>query len=367
MVINIVHDCIDPTRGGIESLAYYLLLELAQYYTVNGISIKIDDDSYRLDNIRYIDNKLNYKAKRWKWLKKICANTREAINVAMTWQSAIPCLLCYVVYRTPFIVFAHGNEVYFSSHNKRLYYSMKKIGAKLILDKARYVCCNSVFTKNLVNKISKNENILIIHPGIHFIENYTKTERNYSLLSLGRLVERKGVQFVVQSIPQLRKKYPALKYFIVGDGKYRDSINRLIQENNLEDCVFLVGRVSEEEKAGYFKQCDIFLMPSIDMPQEDSVEGFGMVYIEANMYGKYVVASNTGGISDAVIDGETGTLLNDVSVKEIEKIVEDIYKRFDYIYSEESIERRVRWAQKHSFKNIAMEYIKLFESIDNFQ
>lgn len=366
MIINIVHDCIDPTRGGIESLAYYLLLELTQYYTVNGISVTIEDDSYKVDNIRYIDSELDYKVQRWKWLKNICANKREVINIAMTWQSAIPCFLCYVIYKAPFIVFAHGNEVYFNAHNKKLYTCIKKIGAKLILDKARYICCNSVFTKNLVSKISKNKNTLIIHPGIHFIENYTKTERNYSLLSLGRLVERKGVQFVVQAIPQLRKKYPGLKYFIAGDGKYRDSINRLIQANNLEDCVFLVGRVSEEEKARYFKQCDIFLMPSIDMPQQDSVEGFGMVYIEANMYGKYVVASNTGGISDAVIDGETGTLLNNVSVKEIERIVEDIYNRFDYIYSEKSIERRIRWAQKHSFKNIAMEHIKLLKSIDNF-
>ncbi len=128
------------------------------------------------------------------------------------------------------------------------------------------------------------------------------------LLTVGRLVKRKGVQdFIVNILPLIVAKNNDVIYWVVGEGPCRVQIEKSIQEKKMEAHVVLVGGVSMEELSASYAAADIFVMPNI--PVADDIEGFGLVAIEAGIRGLPVVASDLDGIKDAVADGISGILI----------------------------------------------------------
>ena len=132
------------------------------------------------------------------------------------------------------------------------------------------------------------------------------------LVTVGRLVKRKGVAWFVQHVmPRLNSR---CLYLIVGAGPEKDRILELIDRYDLENFVFLLGKRSNMDRNIIFNASDIFIMPNITVPGD--VEGFGIVAIEAGSCGLPVIASNIQGIRDAVLDGETGMLVEERNVND---------------------------------------------------
>lgn len=131
------------------------------------------------------------------------------------------------------------------------------------------------------------------------------TDKNKTLLTVGRLVARKGhVWFMINVLPHL----PAdTLYVIAGDGPERETINRTSEKLGLEDRVYVLGRVSDETLRVLYNTVDAFIQPNIVV--EGDVEGFGLVLLEAALCNRPVFAANIEGISDAIVDGKNGTLL----------------------------------------------------------
>ena len=128
---------------------------------------------------------------------------------------------------------------------------------------------------------------------------------NFHLLTLGRLVRRKGVAWFVKHVmPTLPEN---IVYLVAGDGPDRQAIERAIQEKRLDQRVKLLGRVSEEDKLLLYSAADAFVQPNI--PVEGDMEGFGLVVLEAGMYGLPVIASRLEGLKDAILEGSNGELV----------------------------------------------------------
>ena len=126
-----------------------------------------------------------------------------------------------------------------------------------------------------------------------------------SLITIGRLIPRKGVAWFLSSVfPQLRKKYPGMTYDIVGEGPERKTIERICREYAFGNAVRMHGAVTEKKKAELLSRADLFVMPNV--PIEGDMEGFGTVCIEASSRGVPVVAARLEGIEDAVVEGRTG-------------------------------------------------------------
>lgn len=131
------------------------------------------------------------------------------------------------------------------------------------------------------------------------------TQGNKILLTVGRLVKRKGHSwFISNVIKNLPDKYI---YIIAGSGPELPELKKLIQEMSLSKRVFLLGNVSEDEKNCLYQISNLFIMPNISVKNDQ--EGFGIVVLEAGRQGLPVIASNLEGISDAVINGTTGQLI----------------------------------------------------------
>src|SRR3989344_2279099 len=228
--------------------------------------------------------------------------------------------------KMPYLIFAHGLDILLPQK-----YLRKKTLLKKILNQAKTVVANSHFTKDEVIKLGvSSEKIIVVNPCPAIMPemaaeprmNQLRKELDLNnkkiLLTVGRLVERKGHDFVIKSLPKIIKAAPNVFYLIVGDGPERQRLQTLVNELSLADYVKFVGRASENDLACFYSLCDIFIMPARELANGD-VEGFGIVYLEANLFGKPVIGGRSGGVGEAIIGGKTGLLGNPLNQVEITK------------------------------------------------
>jgi phosphatidylinositol alpha-1,6-mannosyltransferase len=201
----------------------------------------------------------------------------------------------------------------------------KKIIAKKILKKADKIICANSYTANLVKDFLgdgyKNK-IAVVNPGIdpseakHDIKQVSQLKEKYNLynkiilFSVGRLVKRKGFDMVIDALPDVLTKLPNLVYVIAGAGPDEDYLKQKsssLEQSGLSNIIFL-GKISDQEKWAWLNLCDIFIMPAKNI--NGDFEGFGIVYLEANLTSKPVIAGDSGGVSDAVEDHVNGILID---------------------------------------------------------
>ncbi|HKU37363.1 MAG TPA: glycosyltransferase family 4 protein, partial [Polyangiales bacterium] len=126
------------------------------------------------------------------------------------------------------------------------------------------------------------------------------------LLTVARLVTRKGIDVVLRALPELLARHPAATYVILGDGPDYARLARLASELGVTRNVRFV-TAAQRDLAEYYNACDVFVMPARE--EAGDIEGFGLVFLEAGACGKPVVGARAGGAVDAIVDQETGVLV----------------------------------------------------------
>ena len=208
----------------------------------------------------------------------------------------------------PFGVLAHGMEFLADGMLPHFLRAGTLFGASAVISSSQYTA-ELVRSDPLVFAPVK-----VINPGIDtsayldpdptdFEERFGEDENIIGTLS--RLVERKGHDTVIKALPEILDNQPNTKYIIAGTGPYKSNLIDLAERVGVQDHVYFLGRIDEKDKPGFLSYCDFFAMPS-RVTAENSVEGFGIVFLEAAACGTVCVASDSGGISDAVDFGETG-------------------------------------------------------------
>lgn len=247
-------------------------------------------------------------------------------------------------------VSVHGMDVL-----KLVRYFPLRFLVKAILRRADVVMVNSGYVRGLMVELGVSpDRIQVVYPGVE--EQYDSREKDrrlierhglegrYVLMTLGRLVSRKGFDMVVRAMPAIRKRIPEAVYLIVGGGPDREQLERLVKEQGVEDCVVFAGRAADEELDAYFNLCDVFVMPSRYIESEGDVEGFGIVYMEASSCRKPVIGGNSGGVVEAVLDGETGLIVDPHSPESVADAV--IRLREDSALAERLAENGYRRAKE---------------------
>ena len=139
------------------------------------------------------------------------------------------------------------------------------------------------------------------------------------IVVVGRLVHRKGQDRLIDALPLIHQEVPRAALLICGEGPLRDDLKKQVAQLNLESDVFFAGRVSWEELPLYISAGDLFAMPSRNRLGGLEVEGLGIVYLEASACGLPVIAGDSGGAPDAVLEGESGFVVDGTSAVEISR------------------------------------------------
>jgi len=242
----------------------------------------------------------------------------------------IPAYVLHKIFSLKYSVILHGLDYNFAFKTER-----KSFITRRILASAEKIICANSYVAGLVleeNGGPLKEKIIVSNPGI-IVTGFNpleigpdpaeKIREEYNLkgktvmLSLGRLVKRKGVDYVLKIFPKALEAAPDLVYIIAGVGPDESYLKDkwLALPDKVRDRIVFAGKLSNEEKLAWLSLCDFFIMPSRKI--NGDVEGFGIVYLEANLAGKPVIAGDSGGVRDAVADGVSGLLVNPDEKREI--------------------------------------------------
>ena len=132
------------------------------------------------------------------------------------------------------------------------------------------------------------------------------------ILFVGRLAEKKGVRYLLQAMPDVLRDFPDCGLVVVGDGPLRGELEALGDELSMGSNIRFIGGVSHDELPPYYASADIFVGPSI-VAQGGDTEAFGVVFAEAMAAGLPIVATSVGGVTDIVVPGRTGLLVESES------------------------------------------------------
>lgn len=228
--------------------------------------------------------------------------------------------------RLPYGIIAHDAEIYFSAHrlNDRVRRGMMVKGAK-------WIAANSRHTKSLVEAWGlAPERIIIVHPPLSEqainVGNVPRASSGvFTLVTVARIVRNKGIDIVLRALTILDRHRVPYRYVVAGEGPERTSLERLAVELGVQKNVHFVGSVSEDDKWRLLQSADVFVMPSHVDPSQQH-EGFGIVFLEAAACGIPAIGSNAGGIPDAVVDGETGILVEPESPEKLAEALMSLYQ-----------------------------------------
>jgi phosphatidylinositol alpha-1,6-mannosyltransferase len=153
---------------------------------------------------------------------------------------------------------------------------------------------------------------VVIRPGVdpqRFSPPVRAPSGPLTMLTVGRLVARKGHDTVLLALSRLRPAFPELRYWIAGEGPHRAQLERLVKQLVLGEAVQFLGRVPPAELPALYRKAHLFVMPAREDPAAATIEGFGLVYLEASASGLAVVAAQSGGAPEAVRHEQTGVLV----------------------------------------------------------
>ena len=221
------------------------------------------------------------------------------------------------------VALTHGHEVWWAKIP-----ILKSLLKKIIKD-VDHLGYLGDFTKGEIAKISNQpQKFLQIAPGIdtqHFapkiargdlIEKYRLDGRRV-IVSVGRLVHRKGQDELVKAMPKILEQFPDAILLFVGEGPIKQMLFNSAKQLGVLPKVVFAGRVSHHDLPDYICLGEIFAMPVRSRFSGLEVEGLGIVYLEASACGLPVIVGNSGGAVDAVLDKKTGLLVDGTKSDEI--------------------------------------------------
>lgn len=312
MSLNLVHIVPELDKhGGIQTMAKDVI---SMFKNSNTFNWKVPFIIFRL-LLKILPIKVSLqliKIRAYHFLKKnYVPNKNEIIHC---WH--LDCASAYINNR--FIVTCYGRELL-----KKNVIGYKQYLYQQVFDRAYKIHVITNFTRKLLLSNFKvdEEKITVIPPAITCTQDKVYKREKIKIGTLSRFNRRKNILNIVKALELLYNSgNTKFEYILAGDGEQKKEILSYLSKVNFK--WKYLGQISDSTKLKeFYPDISLFVLPTLNL--ENDIEGFGIVYLEANSYGIPVIASNVGGVSEAVIDGQTGLFVNPLSI-------EDIKDKIDY-------------------------------------
>jgi len=239
----------------------------------------------------------------------------------------------------------------------------ERFAVKWCYRRARSIVVPSAFTKEMMERYANVQYpIEVIHNGVNFPRFQKNTgakrrEGTITLLTVGGLWERKGHEIALRALRKVADVRSDVRYMIVGDGNNRANLEALVAELGLSAFVEFAGRKSGDDLVRAFQSADIYVHTPL-VTDDLKFEGFGIVYLEASACGLPIVATDAGGIRDAVQDNETGFIAPD-------RDVDAVARHILALCADPALRQRMgeagrQYAAKHDWPLIAEKFEALY-------
>ncbi len=267
----------------------------------------------------------------WRAVKKY---NIEIIFVQHVLPVGYAAILAKKFLRISFILFSHGTDLVAGTAT-----AWKKKMIRLVSEHAEQIIFNSESLKRrylrVLPEFKDKSTVLYPCPEPEFLTAPSKEEldalrRQYALegkrvlLTVSRLDEGKGFPHLIHLLPKLLAENPNMVWLLIGDGPKRAEFIKMIQKNNLQNVVRFVGEVAHDKLRAFYYLADMFIL--LTHPDEGREEGLGLVFLEASAAGLPIIAGRSGGVEEAVIDGETGIVVDAYNGTQVMNSVFDLLR-----------------------------------------
>ena len=317
-----------PALGGVETLLYQTNRRLSDPPLVLAPAPASADDALVRPVCVNLAGRVAYRP-LWQLHPSLhYAQTfwRPALAAARTWRPGVIqaghiylAPLAWLVsrqLRLPFVVYAYGQEVWRGGRPM----GVKPLDARLrgsALKAAQRVLVPGSFTAGLLTDWQVSPERIVTVPYGADPRPPTPPPSGETFLSVARLIPRKGIDTVIRALPSLP---PSVNYRIVGAGPDARRLRHLATSLGVDQRVHFLGRLDDQALTDEYRRCTIFVLPARRTADGD-LEGYGLVYFEAAAWGRPVISGRSGGEVDAVVDGETGVLVDGDSVEQVSRTI----------------------------------------------
>ena len=324
-----------PEIGGMQNLMWGLTNSLSKYFMIKVFADYHDQhESYDKEasfNIERVGGiKLLRKYRKAYLVNEFIKNNKNIEGIiADHWKS-----LELIKTNKKKVCLIHSKEI---NHIQGTNLNKRVLN---VLNNVDHVISNSEYTKNLAINCGITQNkITVINPGIEPVkelneksikksENLLK-DKSPRLITVSRLDKRKNHEKIIMTLRNLKQIYPDIIYTCVGDGDEEENLKQLVKELDLDEQVLFLKKISQDLKNALVAKSNIFVMPSI--VHKKSVEGFGIAFIEAALYGIPSIGGKDGGASDAIEHQKNGLICDGNSLDEIYSSINDLLSNKKYL------------------------------------
>jgi phosphatidylinositol alpha-1,6-mannosyltransferase len=315
-----------PSNGGIARLCQEIAVGMQAFYNkvlVVTLAKKGINKPYNFDKVQviYLPNKrIKAEISAYRFLSKIEDKDQYDVLCGLWHPEATISMLAG--FKKVYIL-GHGTE-FLSGNNKFIEKFWLPVYAKLILGKAALNIANSLYSKRLILEINKNSKAVALPLGVNekfFKPAFVEKVGVLRISSLSRILQFKGYDFIAQTIAKLPLNFrEKIQWNVGGTGPYLVELQKLVNELQINHLVTFYGFIPDENLPEFYASSDLFVLCTREEKKSRQVEGFGLVFLEAQACGVPVVGTRSGGIPDAISEGNGGWLIEQDNYTELSTI-----------------------------------------------